>query len=370
MPGTFTIDTVVSLLDKYPFSPAGATVISLLLWNKARQLSAYELTFGQWLKDTASARTKAYLAWVFLKTLNRVVVRLIINRGWKRDRPAWTSGKEVIVITGGAGGIGGALVDLLSKKTNKVAVLDLGPPTYKARNVNYYKCDVSSEKQVAEVAKQIRSDLGHPTILINNAGIARGETIMNLSAQQFMKTYKVNTLAAFIIIKEFIPHIIKTNHGHIMTVASSASYASIPQLSEYACSKSAVLSLHEVLSSELIHRYNAPRVRTSVICPTKVQTNMGQAMEDHPSQFWTPVLTPQEVAKEMFALIDSGLSGHKVMPLYASLILPSIRALPEWHRFVVNTAGKTHETITDKRNASIMEDYRKKLAEQDENKDD
>lgn len=58
-------------------------------------------------------------------------------------------------------------------------------------------------------------------------------------------------------------------------MASSASYMSIPQLSEYACSKAAVLALHEVLRSELVHRYNAPCVRTSVICPTKVATQMG-----------------------------------------------------------------------------------------------
>ena len=50
-----------------------------------------------------------------------------------------------------------------------------------------------------------------------------------------------------------------------MTTASSASYMSIAQLSEYACSKSAALALHEVLIQELKHRYNAPRVRTSII---------------------------------------------------------------------------------------------------------
>jgi all-trans-retinol dehydrogenase (NAD+) len=66
--------------------------------------------------------------------------------------------------------------------------------------------------------------------------------------------------------------------------ASSASYMSIPQLSEYSCSKAAALALHEVLTAELVHRYNAPRVRTSVICPTKVATQMGNAMEEQENQ--------------------------------------------------------------------------------------
>ena len=99
------------------------------------------------------------------------------------------------------------------------------------------------------------SDKGASDPQINNAGIARGNTILNTTSTEFLLTYKVNVLGPHNILREFLPHLIKTNHGHVMTTASSASYASIPQLSEYSCSKSAVLALHETLNGELVHRY-------------------------------------------------------------------------------------------------------------------
>ena len=84
----------------------------------------------------------------------------------------------------------------------------------------------------------------------------------------------------------------ETNHGHIQTIASLASYFSIPNLADYAASKSGVLALHEVLEQELRHRYGATRVRTSIICPLKVQTALGGALKDVPNQFLVRARAP------------------------------------------------------------------------------
>ena len=64
---------------------------------------------------------------------------------------------------------------------------------------------------------------------------------------------------------------IKRNHGHIMALTSSASFASLPQMSEYTTSKTASLAFFEVLRGELRSRYSARKIRTSIMCPTKVQ---------------------------------------------------------------------------------------------------
>lgn len=63
-----------------------------------------------------------------------------------------------------------------------VAVLDVRKPEGgEARNVSFYKCDVGDRSQVAAAAKEIERDLGTPTVLINNAAIAYGKGILELS---------------------------------------------------------------------------------------------------------------------------------------------------------------------------------------------
>lgn len=167
------------------------------------------------------------------------------------------------------------------------------------------------------------AQIGHPTIIVNNAGILRGNTLLETSMSEFELTYKVNVLGAHNILREFLPHrkssthqsssalrlmpscshlrpltslvpststhsFSQINHGHVMTTASSAAYFSIAQLGEYSCSKAAALALHETLNAELVHRYNAPQVRTSVICPTKVYTSLGDSLSDGDNQLYVP----------------------------------------------------------------------------------
>ncbi|GAA5858576.1 hypothetical protein JCM1840_001266 [Sporobolomyces johnsonii] len=358
-PPRFSIDDVNRLLDRFPFSVPSAVCITLYSFFKARAILgnshhlADHLRSHRWLS--------LLLAFVALKALHRTLTRLTRNNGWKADPPKWSLEKgkgDVVLITGGSTGIGKEMVELLAKKTSNIAVLDLAEPTYQAKNVKYYRCDVTDPKAIAEVAKKVRAEIGQPTVLINNAGIARGKTILDTKPEEFLLTYKVNVLGAHNILREFLPHIISINHGHIMTTASSASYAAIPQLSEYACSKAAVLALHETLTGELRHRYNAPRVRTSVICPTKVSTQMGDAMKDTDNQFLTPTLDATWLAREMVRIVDSGLSDHLVTPHFAHVLLPSLRSGPEYFRWFVNKVGKTHETITDARNEMQMKTYK------------
>jgi len=241
-------------------------------------------------------------------------------------------------------------------------VLDLEEPTYTAGNVRFYKCDVTSPEEIKQVADQIRHELGHPTILINNAGIARGKTILESTAGDIMGVFRVNTLGPFNIMKEFLPHIVKTNHGHIQTVASVASYLAIPNLVDYSVSKAAVLALHETLKVELTSRYNAPNVRTSVICPSKVVTRLGSNLADAPSSFATPTLTPTEVANEMASVILSGTSAHRFLPRSTGFLVPPVRAFPEYFGNFIRKIGGT-EGLVDEKNLTqeqkaAMEAYR------------
>jgi short-subunit dehydrogenase len=84
-----------------------------------------------------------------------------------------------------------------------------------------------------------------------------------VSEEQIRRTFNVNLISHFFIIKEFLPAIIKENHGHVVTIASLASYLAVSPTITYSSSKAGAMAFHEGLANELIVRYDAPKVRTT-----------------------------------------------------------------------------------------------------------
>lgn len=132
----------------------------------------------------------------------------------------------------------------------------------KASNVFFYKTDITSHPAVKEIASQIKKDHGIVTVLINNAGVATGGTILDEPDEKIRLTMEVNTLSHFWTVKEFLPGMIQKDHGHIVTVASLASFASFGEITDYSCSKAAALAFHEGLTQEIRHWYGSKKIRT------------------------------------------------------------------------------------------------------------
>ncbi|PWN39687.1 NAD(P)-binding protein [Ceraceosorus guamensis] len=358
-----TFDNLKWILDRTALSPLSLFLIPALAYfldqrasgNVSTDISSYPVpsleSLKTLVKDTYPWLGKVWL-FILLRGFNKLATRYVRNHGeWKPDRPNWK--KEVVVITGGAAGIGKATVELLShNKRAKVAVLDMAPPSYAkappgAPEILYFKTDVSDPAQVKSAADQIRAKFGEPTILMNCAGVANGSLILEAEIGSISRLWRINTLANWITAQEFLPAMVKANHGHIMTVASSASYMSLPQMAEYATSKSAALSFHEVLSGEINARYGSRKIRTSICCPTKVRTALGDGMEDHADPFITPNLMPVQVGQAIVDAFDSGLSQYVIMPEFMR-ILPWMRAVPDWMRRIVNVVGNTDNQVSDK----------------------
>lgn len=132
-----------------------------------------------------------------------------------------------------------------------------------AKNVHFYEVDITSSQAVQQVADEIRQKHGDPTVLINNAGIGSARSILEEPEDTTRKMFDVNIIAHFVLVKQFLPTMIKKNHGHVVTVASMASFMTQAQNVDYACTKAAALAFHEGLNQELKSRYNAPKVRTT-----------------------------------------------------------------------------------------------------------
>jgi short-subunit dehydrogenase len=87
--------------------------------------------------------------------------------------------------------------------------------------------------------------MGAPSILINNAGIAHAHTILDTSDEYLRKIFDVNLLSNWYTVKAFLPDMITKNKGHIITIASTASYAGVGGMVDYTATKAGVLAFHE-----------------------------------------------------------------------------------------------------------------------------
>lgn len=122
---------------------------------------------------------------------------------------------------------------------------------------------MTKSADVASVAATIRSAHGDPTVLVNNAGIGLGRTILDTTEDNIRRTFDVNVIAHFLLVREFLPAMVRANHGHVVTIASMASFAVISQNVDYSCTKAGALAFHEGLAGELKSRYKADKVRTT-----------------------------------------------------------------------------------------------------------
>ena len=203
----------------------------------------------------------AVLALGVLRSINNSLTQWTMNNWTSNER--WQPSRELILLTGGSSGIGKQVMEDLARTGVRVIILDINEPDFKLpANVYFYRVDITSSANIAEVAKAIRSDHGDPTVLINNAGVGYDGTILDEPEAKIRQTFEVNTVSHFLMVREFLPAMVRANHGHVVTIASMASFVALGEMADYCCSKASALAFHESLRQELRYWYNAPKVRT------------------------------------------------------------------------------------------------------------
>lgn len=275
-----------------------------------------------------------------VRTINSALNCLATNN-WRISssppKEPWDWPNEIAVVTGGCGDLGVALVQGLTEKGVKVAVVDIADPPPAIQSISnavYFKCDVTSSQDVAEAADAIRKTFGgDPSILVNNAGIARLNPLLEVSETSLRQVLGVNLMALWFTAKQFLPAMIKKDKGHIITVASLASFVPLVTSIEYSATKAGALAFNEGLMSELKHVYKAPGVKTSIVHPFFVRTAMTQSFADRIERTQT-MLTIEEAIQPVLALIFSGRGGQLVIPAKMSLV-SGIRGWPNWMQEVL-----------------------------------
>ena len=182
---------------------------------------------------------------------------------------------KIVLITGGASGIGKIMVRLMLERKAKVIIWDIHQEGIDRTIAEFsgkgkvfgYKVDVSSLEQIQETAKKVKAEIGVVDILINNAGIVVGKYFNEHTPSDISKTIDINTNAPMFITREFLDDMLKQNSGHICNIASSGGLVSNPKMSVYAASKWAVVGMTKTLAMEL-GKY---KIRVNAICPGTIK---------------------------------------------------------------------------------------------------
>lgn len=196
---------------------------------------------------------------------------------------------KLVLVTGGASGIGRLMSLDFASKGAKVVIwdinqsqLDLTLNDIKKQQKLLrlpiqawaYNVDVSDYNAVYETATKVLNDTGSPVdILINNAGVVSGSPLMNLSEKSIIRSLNINSLAHFWTCKAFLPGMMSRNEGHIVTIASMAGFNGAKNLTDYCASKFAAVGFHESLCYELAcSGYN--NIKFTLVAPFQIDTGM------------------------------------------------------------------------------------------------
>ena len=239
---------------------------------------------------------------------------------------------KVAVVTGGASGIGRAMAQRFAREGMKLALADIEKGALEQATAEFeadgvevfpYAVDVSNADQMDGLAQAVLDRFGAVHVVCNNAGVASGGPMWELSTADWEFTLRPNLWGVIHGVRVFAKHLIAQDEGHLVNTASMAGLVSVPGLGPYNVSKHAVVTLSETLHGEL--KALGSKVGVSVLCPGFVQTRLWDSGRNRPDELQNAETTPtvdQEQAVELLKALIVG--GTPVDPI-ADHVLDAVR---------------------------------------------
>ena len=193
-----------------------------------------------------------------------------------------------------------------------------------------YVIDISDLGAIAQTAQRVRTEVGNPDILINNAGIIRGKYFWEHdNGDDTRPTMQINALAPMYITREFLPGMMDNFYraARIVNIASAAGTLSNPRMSVYAASKAALIGWSDSLRLELLQQ-DHNNVKVTTVCPSYISTGMFAGAR---GPLLTPVMTPEYVVDRVWAAMLAG-KPQLMMPWTVGLAraLRGVLPQPAW----------------------------------------
>ncbi|XP_014677260.1 PREDICTED: epidermal retinol dehydrogenase 2-like [Priapulus caudatus] len=262
---------------------------------------------------------------------------------------------EIVLITGSAAGLGDLLAVRFARLGNTVVLWDVDASGNDAiaalarkegAKAYAYTVDMANRDAIYAAAAEVRRDVGDVTVLVNNAGVVTGKKLLEADDNLVEKMFAVNTIAHFWTAKAFLPSMLEHNHGHVVTIASSAGLVGVNGLVDYCASKFGAVGFDQALRFEL-DATGKDGIHSTCICPYFINTGMFDGVN---AKF--PALCPiLEAEYASDKIMEAILTNQKMllMPRALYWVCTLLLLLPvEAQFYVADFIGISHSMSTFK----------------------
>jgi NAD(P)-dependent dehydrogenase (short-subunit alcohol dehydrogenase family) len=219
------------------------------------------------------------------------------------------------LVTGGAGGIGRAVVEKLLAADCRVVVIDRSPTPFEHRNLLSITADITDAAQVDRSFSQVNERFGRLDVLVSNAGVGIHERLDEGDPDKWRRVVETNLIGAMRVVRAFVPLLDSPNPTpepgseqerrpkDVVVISSVADRKPYAYGAAYCASKAGLSAMAEALRLELM-----PEIRVACMRPGMVQTsffdNSIAGSSPGPEDAGYTALPPEQVAEAVWFILD------------------------------------------------------------------
>ena len=194
---------------------------------------------------------------------------------------------QIVLVTGGARGIGKAIAENFAKKGAHLVIADISLSSAEetAKEIAATKgvrtlalsLDVSKSADVTAAFEKIIKEFGRIDVVINNAGITKDGLILRMKEEDWDAVININLKGVFLCSKEAVKLMVKQRYGRIVNIASVVAFMGNPGQANYSASKAGIVGLTKTIAKE----YASRGITVNAVAPGFIATAMTEALPDN-----------------------------------------------------------------------------------------
>jgi 3-oxoacyl-[acyl-carrier protein] reductase len=189
---------------------------------------------------------------------------------------------KIVMVTGGAAGIGRVTAEAFAREGAKLAICDVNPETGEVAakslgaEASFEKVDVANETAVSEWTDQVVKRYGRIDVLVNNAGITRDALLLRMKASDWDLVMNVNLKGAFLCTRAVVRYMAQQRSGRIVNVASVVGVVGNSGQANYVASKAGLIGLTKTVARE----FAARGITVNAVAPGFIETQMTAVLSE------------------------------------------------------------------------------------------
>lgn len=213
---------------------------------------------------------------------------------------------KVAIVTGASRGIGRAISVALAQEASTIVLaarsiqqlqITAEQVTKAGGEARIVRVELTEEQSIRNLIQVTGEKLGRLDILVNNAGVTHSAPLEQTSTEDWQRCISINARAPFILCREALPLLKKSQAAHIINIASVVGVKGYPLQSAYTASKHALRGMTISLAEEL----RGSNIRVHVLCPGGVDTDMVDSVR--PDIARDELIKPEEIAELVLYLV-------------------------------------------------------------------